>query len=49
MEEKETQRGTQKTHVEMLKKENSKVKGKLRRGYHILVHEPRPPTVVMRA
>lgn len=48
MEGKETHR-TQKTHVEMLKKENSKVKGKVRRGYHILVHGPRPPTVVMRA
>ena len=35
--------GEHRTHVEVLKKDSSKVKGKLRRGYHILVHEPRTP------
>lgn len=35
---KKTRKRTQKTHVEMLKKENSKAKGKLRRGCHILAY-----------
>ena len=45
MKKKKTRKRTQKTHVEMLKKENSKAKGKLRRGCHILAYQPGTPAV----
>lgn len=41
-----THRRTQKTHVEVLKKENSKVKAKLRGGHRILAYQPGPPVGV---